>query len=63
MIKIKENQPKRAGTQVYLGISKLIVDLTSLFDDTIVLDRRDFRRLTANYAWFNLRLKFSILDG
>ena len=57
MIKIKENQPKRAGTQVYLGISKLIVDLTSLFDDIIVLDRRDFS-LTANYAWFNLRLNF-----
>ena len=53
MIKMKENQRKRTSTRVYLGISKLIVDLTSLFDATTVRDRRDLRRLTANCAWFN----------
>lgn len=36
-----------------MRISKLIVDLKSLFDHITVLDRRDLRRLKANYAWFN----------
>ena len=41
----------------------LIVDLTSLFGATTAFDRRDLRRLTANYAWFNSRLTVKIFHG
>ena len=44
---MKENQRKRTGACVYLGVPKLIVDLTSLFDATIDLDGRNLRPLTA----------------
>ena len=53
LIKMKENQGKSYSTRVNLGIYKLIVYLTTLFDAIIVLDRRYSRLLTANFAWFN----------
>ena len=56
LIKMKENQGKSCSTWVYLGIYKLIVYLTPLFDAIIVLDRL----LTANFAWFNWGLTVKI---
>ena len=53
LIKMKENEGKSSSTGVYLGIYKLIVRLTPLFDAIIVLDRRYSRPLTANFAWIN----------
>ena len=53
LIKMKENQRKSSSTRVYLGIYKLIVDLTPLFDAIIVLDKSYSRHLTANFTWFN----------
>ena len=49
---MKENKWKKTVHIVYLamGVSKLIVDSTSLFDAIIVLDRINLRRLTANYT-------------
>ena len=54
MNKMKGNQRKRTATWVYLGTSKVYVDLTSLFDVIIVPDRRDLRHLPANYAWLTV---------
>ena len=53
LIKMKENEGKSSSARVYLGIYKLIVYLTLLFDAIIVLDRRYSRPLTANFAWIN----------
>ena len=53
LIKMKENQGKSSSTLVYLGIYKLIVYLTPLFEAIIVFERRYFELLTANFVWFN----------
>ena len=53
LIKMKENEGKRSSTRVYLGIYKLIICLTPLFDAIILFNRRYSRPLTANFAWIN----------